>query len=97
MIRHLFVSTPKLSKRYLSPAPPISVSIRQANQETQFPEIAMMFIKTYIRNLILDQDTNKANSLSSAKLVQVFNRNQELVEIPYAVALYLCYYMKLII
>ena len=53
----------------------------------QYPEIALMFIKTFLKPLFPEGDG--AISLSSDKLYPLFNRNQELVEMPYPIALYL--------
>lgn len=50
---------------------------------TAFPEVGMMFIKTYIKQLLPD------DRIKSESFYKVFNKNHELVEIPYAVALYL--------
>lgn len=47
------------------------------------PELALMFIKTYMKQLI------PYGYIEGSELYKVFNRNQELIEIPYAVALYL--------
>ena len=53
------------------------------NNNTTFPEVAMMFIKTYIKQLL------PYGHIKPNDLYKVFNRNQELVELPYPVVLYL--------
>ena len=54
------------------------------SDNTLFPEVAFMFIKTYIKQLFDDTDR-----LRHEELYKVFNKNQELIEIPYPVVLYL--------
>jgi hypothetical protein len=48
-----------------------------------YPEVGMIFLKTYMKQLI------DGNILQPKNLVKVFNKNQELIELPYAIALYL--------
>lgn len=55
------------------------------NSEGFYPELAMMFLKTYTKTLL----TDNYNSLNSNNLITVFNKNQELVEIPYPIVLLL--------
>lgn len=50
---------------------------------TTFPEVGLMFIKTYIKQLL------PYGRVKSEDLYKVFNRNQELIELPYPVILYL--------
>lgn len=52
---------------------------------TTSPEVAFMFIKTYMQQLLKKDEV----SISSEKLYQLFNKNQELIELPYALVLYL--------
>lgn len=53
----------------------------------EMTEIAMLFLQTYLRSL---QDTNKDNfRLTHDKLYKYFNINQEILNLPYAWALYL--------
>jgi hypothetical protein len=56
-----------------------------------YPEVGMIFLKTYMKQLI------DGNILQPKNLVKVFNKNQELIELPYAIALYLggLYYFRL--
>ena len=54
------------------------------NQSNFFPEVGMMFVKTYMAQLV-----DKNIRLSPEYLHMVFNKNQELIEIPYPIALYL--------
>ena len=54
------------------------------NQSNFFPEVGMMFIKTYMSQLV-----GKDRCLPPEKLHTIFNKNQELIEIPYPIALYL--------
>jgi hypothetical protein len=50
-----------------------------------FPELAMMFLKVYSKQLL---DGSKL-AIKPEDLVRVFNKNQELIEIPYPIALIL--------
>jgi hypothetical protein len=65
---------------------------RALNGGNFFPEVGLMFVKTYMAQLL-----SKQPWLSPEKLYKVFNKNQELVEIPYPIALYLggLYYFTL--
>ncbi len=50
-----------------------------------FPELGLMFLKTYVKEIF-----EKSNyTIDPKTLISVFNKNQELVEIPYSVALLL--------
>ena len=62
------------------------------DQGNFFPEIGLMFVKTYMSQLL-----RKDVWLSPEKLHTIFNKNQELIEIPYPIALYLggLYYFQL--
>lgn len=55
------------------------------NSEGFYPELAMMFLKTYTKTLLTDNNY----SLNPKNLITVFNKNQELVEIPYPIVLLL--------
>jgi len=57
-------------------------TIRSLSGDIKQPEVGMMFLKTYMKQLIGD-------TLSYENLYQVFNKNQELIELPYPVILYL--------
>ena len=48
-----------------------------------YPEVGMIFLKTYMKQLI------DGNVLQPKNLVKVFNKNQELIELPYPIILYL--------
>jgi hypothetical protein len=48
-----------------------------------FPELALMFLKTYTKQLLSNSDF----SLDPKKLISAFNKNQELSEIPYPLLL----------
>jgi hypothetical protein len=50
-----------------------------------FPEMALMFLKSYGSSLIKETDC----ALNPKRLISIFNKNQELVEIPYPIALLL--------
>ena len=56
-----------------------------------YPEVGMIFLKTYMKQLI------DGNVLQPKNLVKVFNKNQELIELPYPIVLYLggLYYFNL--
>lgn len=56
-----------------------------------YPEVGMIFLKTYMKQLI------DGEMLQPTKMVKVFNKNQELIELPYSVVLYLggLYYFHL--
>jgi hypothetical protein len=59
---------------------------RYGNGDTKFyPELALMFLKTYSKQLLSNSDYN----LDPKKLISIFNKNQELVEIPYPLILLL--------
>jgi hypothetical protein len=63
---------------------PYSFTLSAKNADnTTFPEVGLMFIKTYIKQLL------PYNRIKSEDLYKVFNRNQELIELPYPVVLYL--------
>ena len=59
-----------------------TLSAKNADNST-FPEVGLMFIKTYIKQLL------PYGRIKSEDLYKVFNRNQELIELPYPVILYL--------
>ena len=50
-----------------------------------FPELALMFLKTYTKEIFENTDF----AIDPKNLIAVFNKNQELVELPYPVALLL--------
>jgi hypothetical protein len=57
-----------------------------------YPEVGMIFLKSYIKQL-LDND----KTLKPEKLINIFNKNQELIEIQHSILLYLggLYYFQL--
>lgn len=52
---------------------------------TNSPEVAFMFVKTYMQQLLKEGEY----SVSTQNLHQLFNKNQELIELPYPFILYL--------
>lgn len=56
-----------------------------------YPEVGMIFLKTYMKQLI------DGEMLQPTNIVKVFNKNQELIELPYSIVLYLggLYYFNL--
>lgn len=59
---------------------------RVDNGDTSFfPELGLMFLKTYTKEIF----ENNGYAIDPKTLISVFNKNQELVEIPYSVALLL--------
>jgi hypothetical protein len=63
-----------------------AVVSRFDNGDTSFfPELSLMFLKTYVKEIF----ENTQYAIDPKTLVTVFNKNQELVEIPHSVALLL--------
>ncbi len=81
------------SSFYISYRNPLNTTVladamvsRFDNGDTNFfPELALMLLKTYSKKLL----ENNSYALDPKNLITVFNKNQELVEIPYSVLLLL--------
>jgi hypothetical protein len=56
------------------------------NKSINYPEVAMMFIKTYMYKIFKDKSTI---AIRPDLLYKIMNNNQELIELPYVMVLYL--------
>jgi hypothetical protein len=62
------------------------VSRADSGNESFLPEMALMFLKTYAKQL---GNNEEQYGLNPKNLISIFNKNQELVEIPYPIVLLL--------